>query len=572
MGGEITDAQGRRHELFYIMGGPKLFQIISGTTNFPAPFVFAADGFSFEVDGNGPGVSGRWRATRTDPYATSTQPTAEQATLLRVVEGRWRERDGSSLWRLPTAGQDGTIDAFSWQSGQQEAAAAAVRIEPSQDGRTLVGQFGSGARVRIERNSNGQLMLTRPAQGTSPARTTELIKLSAATPAPAPVSQPSGGSTGGGSSVAQLQARYAPWLGQWVYLGGTPFEIKLEGGRLYGNMNNVGVFHIDLSRSDASRLRGTYVHQGDASGDEMELMLNGSGVIYGFLFPGGDIAMPVVFRRPASPGTTSNPVSPDRIREQMAGIWVTPVGELRMTRDGYGFKGSLRGANGHETHQVRVTNVDDNISSLVQRWTIESADGKQHRAEANFEIAGDMLVLGSAYTSDNVKLPGGATHWVLRRQGTAPVEQNETPPVANPPTPRVPNTPPVVTPPGPVVPAAFKPLNRIDVRVDRVVVARGYPTHQVHAFLTVKNTSASPQYFTSGFMKAVLADADGAGWERSQPYRASGEPAALFSSTPVIQPGGELKVRYIFLSEPDAQLRTLTLSEGGQRAEFPVGL
>jgi hypothetical protein len=129
-----------------------------------------------------------------------------------------------------------------------------------------------------------------------------------------------------------------------------------------------------------------------------------------------------------------------------------------------------------------------------------------------------------------------------------------------------------VTPPGPVALAAFKPLNRIDVRVDRVVVARGYPIHQVHAFLTVKNTSASPQYFTSGFMKAVLADADGVSWERSQPYRSSGEPAALFGSTPVMQPGGELKVRYIFLSEPDARPTSLTLSEGGQRAEFPVSL
>ena len=30
--------------------------------------------------------------------------------------------------------------------------------------------------------------------------------------------------------------------------------------------------------------------------------------------------------------------------------------------------------------------------------------------------------------------------------------------------------------------------------------------------------------------------------ERSQPYRASAEPAELFMSTPIIQPGGELKV------------------------------
>jgi len=122
----------------------------------------------------------------------------------------------------------------------------------------------------------------------------------------------------------------------------------------------------------------------------------------------------------------------------------------------------------------------------------------------------------------------------------------------------------------PPVGAAFKPLNRVDVRVDRVMVARGYPTHQVHAFVTVKNTSASPQYFTSGYLKALLTDADGVSLERSQPYRASGEPAALFAATPVIQSGGELKVRYIFVPPEDAALTSLTLIKGGKRADFPV--
>ncbi|WP_126174293.1 hypothetical protein [Altericroceibacterium xinjiangense] len=89
--------------------------------------------------------------------------------------------------------------------------------------------------------------------------------------------------------------------------------------------------------------------------------------------------------------------------------------------------------------------------------------------------------------------------------------------------------------------------------------------------MTVKNTSGSPQYFTSGFLKAVLADGDGMCRERTQPYRASGEPAELFASTPVVQADGELKVRSVFLSEKDAQLTSLTRSEGGRYASFPVG-
>lgn len=166
---------------------------------------------------------------------------------------------------------------------------------------------------------------------------------------------------------------------------------------------------------------------------------------------------------------------------------------------------------------------------------------------------------------------GNSQFWSteLVKAQAAPAESSPQP--APQPQPQPTQPPPSPAPAPAPTGSAFKPLNRVDVRVDRVIVARGYPTHQVHAFVTVKNTSASPQYFTSGFLKAVLADADGMSWERSQPYRASSEPAELFSSTPVIQPGSELKARFVFLSEDGAHLTSLTLSEGGREAAFPLG-
>jgi|GEM_PF-4033708 len=145
----------------------------------------------------------------------------------------------------------------------------------------------------------------------------------------------------------------------------------------------------------------------------------------------------------------------------------------------------------------------------------------------------------------------------------------QTPPVVTPPAP-----PPVATPPAPPsgpVAVAFKPLRRVDVRLDRLVEARGYPTRQVHAFVTVKNASPTPQYVTSGFLKASLADADGVAQERSQVYRASGEPAALFGAAPVVQPGAELRIRYVFTPDEGSVPATLTLAEGDKRAEFPAG-
>jgi hypothetical protein len=349
VGGQFTDAKGVSHHLFYVLHGPGLLQILTGITNQPAPIMIADDGLSFEVDGTGPGVNGRWRATRTDPYATRAQPTAEQATLLRVLEGRWRERDGDSLWRFPIAGQDGVADAVTWRAAEAEGAGTPASFAPVQDGRRLIARVANGERLLIERNTLGEIHLVRPAQGDAPASSVELIKLRNAPSGPAQPPPPS-----------------AP--------------------------------------------------------------------------------------APSQPAPPSAP---------------TP------------------------------------------------------------------------------SQPGGP------------------PPASSPPSTGAGQPAPV--------PAGFRPLNRVDVRVDRVAVARGYPTHQVHVFVTVKNSSATPQYFTSGFVKVVLSDADGAGWERSQPYRASGEPAALFSATPVIQPGGELKVRYVFMPDPGARLSSLVLSEGGRQAAFPVG-
>lgn len=127
------------------------------------------------------------------------------------------------------------------------------------------------------------------------------------------------------------------------------------------------------------------------------------------------------------------------------------------------------------------------------------------------------------------------------------------------------------SPASPAAPAAFRPLDKVDVRLDRLVEARGTPTRQVHAFVTLKNASASPQYVTSGFLRAVLTDADGVAQERNQVWRASGEPAALFNSTPVVQPGAELKVRYVFNPDPGSVPQSLRLSQGDAAAEFAAG-
>jgi hypothetical protein len=155
----------------------------------------------------------------------------------------------------------------------------------------------------------------------------------------------------------------------------------------------------------------------------------------------------------------------------------------------------------------------------------------------------------------------GQLFWTAKRISAQPAPSEPAPPA---PAPQ----------PSPTAPAesgttaGFQPLRQFEVRLDRLWEARGYPTRQVHAFVTIKNVSARPQYITSGFLKAVLTDADGVAQERNQVWRASAEPAALFNSTPVVQPGAELKIRYVFNPDAGAMPDRLTLFEGDSRAEF----
>lgn len=279
----------------------------------------------------------------------------------------------------------------------------------------------------------------------------------------------------------------------------------------------------------------------------------------------------------ATPESTVTPL-PTSVVAKYEGDWQTLTGPMQIVRRGPGAVMSMH-LNG--TAASIPLSLSPDRQALEGVFTRSSLSGST-RFRLVVRDADGSIVLGREVRPDGQL---GATLWTFyseaRRTGTPPAPNSgeATPPAQHGPVAEQPQTPvpqpgsvvaPPASPQAPVVPPSFKPLNRVDVRVDRVVVARGYPTHQVHAFVTVKNASPGLQYFTSGFLKALLTDADGVSLERSQPYRASAEPAELFMSTPIIQPGGELKVRYVFTPAEGAQLTSITLSEGDKRAEFPV--
>lgn len=119
--------------------------------------------------------------------------------------------------------------------------------------------------------------------------------------------------------------------------------------------------------------------------------------------------------------------------------------------------------------------------------------------------------------------------------------------------------------PAPPPPLTFEPVGRFDVRLERLERPRG--SRVVRAVVTVRNATETVQYLTSGALRAILTDADGVGQERNQFWRGSGDPPALFSGTPTVQPGAAITVRFVF--NPDMpQLDTLTLIDAGERVEF----
>jgi hypothetical protein len=126
-------------------------------------------------------------------------------------------------------------------------------------------------------------------------------------------------------------------------------------------------------------------------------------------------------------------------------------------------------------------------------------------------------------------------------------------------------TSPTVETPGQA--AGFQPVGRFQVRFDRLERPRGSAV--VRAVVTIRNPGRQTRHLPSGTFRAVLTDADGAGQERNQIWRGSGEPAATFNGTPAVAPGEELTVRFIF--NPDIpRLGSLTLASGQEQAVFDL--
>lgn len=154
----------------------------------------------------------------------------------------------------------------------------------------------------------------------------------------------------------------------------------------------------------------------------------------------------------------------------------------------------------------------------------------------------------------------GSGNWTARRVANAGGGASQPP---------APETPPTPSPPAPAPPptSSFQPLGGFGLRFGGLERPRG--SNVVRALVTIRNESSQVQHLPSGTFRVILTDADGAGQERNQLWRGSGEPAQLFNGTPTLQPGAELTVRFTF--NPDGRdLDSLVLMRGGDQVEFDL--
>lgn len=269
-------------------------------------------------------------------------------------------------------------------------------------------------------------------------------------------------------------------------------------------------------------------------------------------------------RATVSVAETFCPGSNDAVRtprERYAGLWRTDIGDLRLAfTNGAILRGefSRPDTRGEPAPYRRVVFGYPLPDGLLGAWSpMENGFGDT----AELRLSADGQLTGRLWLQD-----GPVTF-----RGRRP--EAETPPPAQTPPPS--QTPAPVPVPGggggsqtpPPATGGFQPLGAFDVRFDRL--ERQRDSQVVRAVVTIRNASQQVQHLPSGTFRAILTDRDGAGQERNQLWRGSGEPAQVFNGTPSIQPGAELTVRFTFT--PDIRdLKSLTLMRAQESASFDL--
>lgn len=267
---------------------------------------------------------------------------------------------------------------------------------------------------------------------------------------------------------------------------------------------------------------------------------------------------------PSSVYRVRNPESSSWLSGHL-GDWYAPEGQLRLAVGGVGLGGVVyrTDIDGDQVPWRDIHFSQPIYDADFQRMTVygswDNVGNARQTGDVSMRLSADQRSMVVSFRGEDTQ------SWSLKRD---PLSGEPAGGQDDPGSEPTPEPSPEPEPQQPAPQDGFQSVGKFDVRFDRLERPRGSAV--VRAVVTIRNATETIQYAPSGTFRAILTDADGAGQERNQLWRGSGEPAQLFNGTPTLQPGGELTVRFVF--NPDTpQLRSLTLMQGTEQVDFDLG-
>jgi len=352
-----------------------------------------------------------------------------------------------------------------------------------------------------------------------------------------------------------------------------------------GSARKLADLLIDQQRSSGTRLIGK-MKIADGTMVDMDLALSGSGagaMLYGYL-DDGHFRRPVAYHH-GDPGSIAIPASASLLNELAATVWSTPLGELSVWVDGWNHVGVIRDAHTRKDlfrlKPVVAAYADNDVIS----WSWEAIDpgaSAGSNALLAMVLSPDRKTVLAGYMKNkdvDDRRMSEAASWRGARFGAAPAPAGQLPgdEIADAPSP--PSQPSGQPGPGtqspdgaqplpatmPAGDGSFRALGKYSVRLDRVVAGKD---GRAHVYLTLKNASQQKLYVTSGQLTLRVTDGNGVSKENGQLLQPLDNAVKLFDSTPVLDPGDELKVQYAVVVEAGSSTAKVRVSEGDKRIDF----
>jgi hypothetical protein len=410
-----------------------------------------------------------------------------------------------------------------------------------------------------------------------------------------PVPAPSSPASAKPAPPANGAAAAAALKGQWV---GDRTRIVFDGRSLEGSVNDRLLLIFDAARSNATRFAGILNLGQYSIPADAELSSDGKALLIWRAY--GTRYMIQQLHKAADDGTAPKLETPAELIKHFRSVWNTPLGEMVFLPSTDSVTAVINDpATGRPAYQLVATarGQGEGDDAIVFTWTDHrSGTPKKGGSEVMMIMSPDERSIAIGYGNGTNERMGELDRFTATRYGALPAESSgdggtsetggggatgssgggatgssgggnsgsgsagggASGPAGGSPLPQ--------PAPMPGSDGGFRQLRKYDVRLDRIETPRD--DRLVHIYLTLKNATQSQQYVSSGVVQVQLRDSDGATKQTGQVLRPVAGALQHFGSTPVLQPGEELKVQFALQLDSGTSPTKVIVVEGDKRAEF----